>query len=242
MRSIWSLIKFIWLIFWAVIDTLVMFLPITISALLSRTGHFTLSISNIWAWILLKISFVTVKVTGREKIEKGVSYIIISNHQSHYDILALVTHLGIQFRWIIKKELRKVPLFGYALHASKNVFIDRRDKESSIAGIREGMEQLPDDVSIIFFAEGTRSEDGTIGAFKKGGFITALEGNRPILPVTVIGSRKIMPKGSLTFSPGEIHIVISDPIPTTEYSQETIESLMERTRTAIVRNYSDSLK
>lgn len=236
MRIIWSTIKFIWLIGWTIIITLVMFLPITISALLSRTGHFTLSISNIWAWVLLKISFVSVNVIGKDKIKKGVSYIIISNHQSLYDILALVTHLGIQFRWIIKKELRKVPLFGYALHASKNVFIDRTNKESSFASIREGMEMLPGDVSIIFFAEGTRSSDGRIGRFKKGGFITALEGKRPILPVTVIGSRNIMPKGGLVFSPGKIKLAISDPIDTTGYSMDNVTELIERTRSAIIAN------
>ena len=237
MSIVWKAIKFIWLISWVIIITLIMFLPITISALLSRTGHFTLSISNIWAWVLIKISFVTVKVTGREKVKKGQSYIIISNHQSLYDILALVTHIGIQFRWIIKKELLKVPLFGYALYASKNVFIDRTNRESSIASIREGMKLLPDDVSIIFFAEGTRSKDGKIGTFKKGGFITALEGQLPILPVTVVGSRDIMPKGSLIFSPGKIYINISDPISPEGYTYENIESLMERTRSAIISNY-----
>lgn len=237
MKFVWSLLKFIWIISWTIVITLIMFLPITISALLSRTGHFTLSISNIWAWVLLKASFVSVKVIGKEKIRKGESYIIISNHQSFYDILALVTHLGIQFRWIIKKELLKVPLFGYALYASRNVFIDRTDRESSIASIRKGMALLPKGVSIIFFAEGTRSRDGRIGSFKKGGFVTALEGKRSILPVTVVGSRDIMPKGSLVFSPGEIRLVIADPIPTDDYSHDNVETLMEKTRCTIIENY-----
>ena len=237
MKAVWSLIKFIWIISWAILITLVMFLPITISALLARTGHFTLRISNIWAWVLLKASFVKVEVIGKEKIKKGDSYIIISNHQSFYDILSLVTHLGIQFRWIIKKELLKVPLFGYALYASKNVFIDRTNKESSITSIREGMKMLPRDVAIIFFAEGTRSKDGSIGPFKKGGFVTALEDNRSILPVSVIGSRKIMPKGSFVFSPGKILIVVSDPIPTADYSHETVDELVARTRSAIIEKY-----
>lgn len=237
MTRIWAIFKFIWILFWAILITLIMFSPITISALLSRTGRFTLKISNIWAWVLLKVSFVKVRVVGKEKINPDESYVIISNHQSFYDILVLVIHLGIPFRWIIKKELRKVPLFGYALYASKNVFVDRTDRESSVRSIKEGMKALPKGVGIIFFAEGTRTEDGSIGSFKKGGFITAIASQRKILPVTVIGSRDILPKGKWAFTPGRVTIAISEPIETDGYSEDNVDDLMKKTRTAIVRNY-----
>ena len=158
------------------------------------------------------------------------------NHQSEFDILALVTTLGIQFRWIIKQELRKVPMFGYALYAARNIFIDRSDPSRAVQSIHAGVDRLPAGVSVMFFAEGTRSADGSIQAFKKGGFMLAIEKGLPVLPVTVNGSRRVLPKKSLVFHPGPIEVVVSDPIPTRGY-HETMPALIERTRQAIIGNF-----
>jgi len=95
--------------------TIVLFIPITLAATFSSTGNLAFNLSKLWAWALLIATRVRTRIVGKEKIKKGQTYIIISNHQSQFDILALVTRLGIQFRWIIKKELLKIPLFGYAL-------------------------------------------------------------------------------------------------------------------------------
>jgi 1-acyl-sn-glycerol-3-phosphate acyltransferase len=222
---------------WATIATLILFLPITIASLLSKTGNLPFTISKYWAHIMLKVTCVHPVIRGREKIAKGQSYIIISNHQSDYDILALVTALGIQFRWIIKKELRKVPLFGFALYKSRNIFIDRGHGELAMKNIREGLDRLPAGVSVMFFAEGTRSIDDTIAPFKKGGFVMSIEKGLPILPITVNGSRKILSKRSLIFHPGIIEVVVSDPIETTGYSREDLQALMDRTRNVIIHNY-----
>ncbi|MCD6570186.1 MAG: 1-acyl-sn-glycerol-3-phosphate acyltransferase [Deltaproteobacteria bacterium] len=229
--------KILWLSLWAVLATIVMFLPITGAAILSSTGNMAFNLSKVWAWVLLIVTGVRPVIKGREKIKKGRSYIIISNHQSQYDILALVTKLGIQFRWIIKKELRKAPLFGYALYASKNIFIDRSDTKQSIESINEGLKRLPPGTSVMVFAEGTRSPDGEIHPFKKGGFIMAIDNSLPILPVSVSGGRKILPKGSLVFSPGPIEVVVADPIDTTGYTRKDLEELMQRTRDTVIANF-----
>ena len=131
-----------------------------------------------------------------------------------------------------------MPLFGYALHASRNIFIDRSNHDKATESINKGLERLPDGVSIMFFAEGTRSRDGSIGPFKKGGFRCALHDNRPILPVTVNGSRKILPKGALVFHPGTIEVVVGDPIDTSNYSIQNIETLIGKTRTVIISNHN----
>lgn len=230
--------KVIWISLWAAIATLIVFLPVTISALLSRTGNLAFTLSKIWAHIMLKATRVRPVVRGREKIKPGQSYIIISNHQSEYDILAIVTTLGIQYRWIIKKELRKAPMFGYALYASRNIFIDRGDPEQAMQSIRNGLERLPDGVSVMFFAEGTRSADGTIAPFKKGGFLMALEKGLPILPVTVNGSRRVLPKKSLVFNPGPIEVVVADPIDVRGYTRETLQDLVDRTREVVISNFN----
>ena len=233
-----DLSKMLWIGLCACMATVVLFLPITVSAFLSTTGNFAFSISRVWARFMLLATRVRVRILNREKIQPGRSYIIISNHQSEYDILALVTGLGIQFRWVIKQELRSVPLFGYALYASRNIFIDRSDPASAIRSIRQGMDRLPPGTSIMFFAEGTRSMDGTIQPFKKGGFTMALENGLPILPVTVNGSRRILPKKSLVFTPGDIEVVVGDPVETTEYTPEQLPELMHRTRQVIVSQYN----
>ncbi len=242
MKQFIDIIKAAWIILWATICTLVLFIPMMTTARLSRTGNLAFSISRIWAWTMLKVTFVRCSIAGKENIKKGTSYIIISNHQSHFDILAIVTTLGIQFRWIIKKEILKVPLFGHALYASRNIFIDRSNSEKARESINRGVDRISPGTSIIFFAEGTRSPDGNLRAFKKGGFVIAVERGYPILPVTVNGSRKILPKGKIAFIPGRIEVAVGEPITTAGYSVASMDQLIEKTRGSIASKLmTDSL-
>lgn len=227
----------VWIGLWAAVATLLLFVPMTLAALASSTGNLAFSISTLWARIMLRVTGVRPRIRGREKIKPGQAYVIISNHQSEFDILALVTTLGIQFRWVIKQELRKIPLFGYALYAARNIFIDRSNHAQALQSIHAGVDRLPPGVSVMFFAEGTRSPDGSIQAFKKGGFMMAIEKRLPILPVTVNGSRKVLPKKSLVFHPGPIEVVVSDPILTDAYTHDTLPALMELARRTIVANF-----
>jgi 1-acyl-sn-glycerol-3-phosphate acyltransferase len=236
MKSIIRYAKILWIFFWAFLMTLIVFFPMITASVLSRTGNLAFSISKIWARVMLLVSAVRVDVLGKDKIQKGRSYVIISNHQSQYDIIAIVTSLGIQFRWIIKKEILRMPLFGYALYASRNIFVDRSNHDKARESIQKGLRRLPAGVSIMFFAEGTRSRDGRLQEFKKGGFAVALEKSFPLLPVTVNGSRKVLPKGSVEFKPGRIRVVIGDPIDTHGYDRASMPALIEKTRQAIQSN------
>lgn len=236
MSGIIRYIKIIWIYFWAITMTLILFVPMILASLLSATGNLAFSISKIWARVMLLASNARVEIIGKDKIKKGQSYVIISNHQSVFDILAIVTSLGIQYRWTIKKEVLKIPLFGHALYASRNIFIDRSNPERARASIRKGLDRLPAGVSVIFFAEGTRSHDGRLRDFKKGGFVVALERNFPILPITVNGSRNVLPKGSIVFKPGRIKVIVGDPIDTHGFTQDTMERLMARTREVVQSN------
>ncbi len=229
-------VKIFWIYFWAVTMTLILFIPMILASLLSSTGNLAFLMSKVWARVMLLISGARVEIKGKEKIIKGQAYVIISNHQSVFDILAIVTSLGIQYRWTIKKEVLKIPFFGHALYASRNIFIDRSNTERARESIRKGLDRLPAGVSVMFFAEGTRSADGKLRDFKKGGFVIALERNYPILPVTVNGSRDVLPKGSIVFTPGRITVVIGDPIDTNGYSQDAMGKLMDRTREVIQSN------
>jgi 1-acyl-sn-glycerol-3-phosphate acyltransferase len=223
---------------WAAIATIILGIPVMIAGLMSRTGNLAFSISKLWAYTMLAVSFVRTQIKNKEKIRKGTSYIIISNHQSLFDIISIVTTLGIQFRWLIKKEVLKIPIFGYALYASRNIFIDRSNTTKAIESINKGIDRLPKGVSVMVFAEGTRSSDGQIHEFKKGGFMVAVAHKIPILPVTVNGSRRVLPKGSLVVKPGKIQIVIGDPIDTSGYTNATAQELIDKTRQVVMANFN----
>jgi len=229
-----DILKIIWLGFWVGFVTIIMFVPITAAALLSRTGNLAFSLAKLWAWIMLKVGRAKPVLKNRHYIKPGQSYVVVSNHQSLFDIPALVTSLGLQFRWIIKKEILRIPLFGYALYASRNIFIDRSKSKDAMAHIREAMDRLPPGTSVFFFAEGTRSYDGNLLPFKKGGFVMALEKKLPILPVTVNGSRKVLAKNSIVFHPGPIEVIIGEPIDTHEHDTANLEELIEKTRETII--------
>ena len=237
MKSLYKAICVVWLGLWATIATIFLGTPVMVAGMLSRTGNLAFSISKIWAYTMIAASFVRTEIKNKNKILKGTPYIIISNHQSHYDIITLVTTLGIQFRWIIKKEILKLPIFGYGLYASRNIFIDRSNTTSAIESINRGFERLPKGVSVMVFAEGTRSPDGQIHEFKKGGFVTAVRRKIPILPVTVNGSRRVLPKGSLALKPGKIQVVIGDPMDTSSYTTDTVQELIGKMRQAIIANF-----
>ena len=237
MKSIYKAICVTWLGFWAAIATIILGISVMVAGMLSRTGNLAFSISKLWAYIMLAVSFVRTEIKNKDKILKGKSYIIISNHQSFCDIIALVTTLGIQYRWFIKKEILKTPIFGYALYASRNIFIDRSNTARAIESINKGIDRLPRDVSIMVFPEGTRSPDGQIHEFKKGGFVTAVRRKIPILPVTVNGSRRVLPKKSLTLKPGKIQVVIGDPIDTSGYTTDTVQELIDKTRQVVIANF-----
>jgi 1-acyl-sn-glycerol-3-phosphate acyltransferase len=227
-----------WLAGWLALATLLVFPPITLLSLISKTGNSMFQAARCWAWLILKVTGVQVVLRGGAKIDRSRAYMIIANHQSHFDGPALAWGLGgLQFRWIAKTELLQIPLFGHCLNSSRNIFIDRAKQESAVARIQEGMRRLPAGASVVCFAEGTRSNTGRVGAFKKGGFVAALTHGMPILPVTINGSRYVLPKGSLQFRRGIIELVVADPIETTTKSPDDLEALIQTTRRAIQSNH-----
>ena len=232
-----NLFKICWLSSWLFIATILVTIPIILVSFLGSKGNFAFSLARVWAWIILHISGVSLNISGREKLDKKRSYIIISNHQSHFDGPAIALSLGLQFRWIAKKELLKIPIFGHALKAMGNIFIDRTNKDIAMQSISEGLNQLPKGVGVMVFAEGTRSEDGSIGRFKKGGFAAAIQTGFPILPVTISGSARALPKNGIVFNPGIIDVKIGDPIETDEYTTEQLDELVEKVRTVIVSDF-----
>ncbi|MEW6440252.1 MAG: lysophospholipid acyltransferase family protein [bacterium] len=229
-------LKAVWLGSWVILATLAVFGPVTLAAWLEPSQRIADWLCKRYARTLLLVAGVKTRSTGVEKIERGRPYAIIVNHQSHFDALALVLELPMCIRWVAKKELMRIPLFGLAVASMRNIAVDRSDPLSARKSLEKGVRRLPKGASLLFFAEGTRSSDGKVGRFKKGGFWTAREVRWPILPVAVHGSGRLLPKGSLDFHPGTIEIEVLDPIPAEQVQSMAVDELTERVRRLILEH------
>jgi 1-acyl-sn-glycerol-3-phosphate acyltransferase len=196
-------------------------------------------VARCWARVLLRVSGVRVEVEGLDNFDPSRSSVFISNHQSHYDILAVAGFLPAQVRFIAKKELFKIPGFGWALKKGGHVRIDRDDRAQAFASYHRAAEKIREGISIFVCAEGTRSADGTVGPFKKGGFVLALKAGVPIVPITMSGGRKILPKEKLAFRKGAMRMVVDKPVDTRCYTFEQRNELIERVRNIIIGNLAE---
>ena len=171
------------------------------------------SASRNWARKLLKLSSVSVVVEGVVNLERSNSCVVVANHESWFDVFALAGWLPVSAKFVGKRELADIPLFGSSWQACGHVAIDRRNRDSAIRSLNSVVEKMRhQSMHVVMFAEGTRSATGKLQPFKKGPFILAIEAGTPIIPVAIIGSRKIMPKGSYSIGKGEIKIRIGKPI------------------------------
>lgn len=186
-----------------------------------------------WARLNALVTPMKVTLAGAENIKPGVSYVICSNHQSHFDIFVLYGYLPVDLRWVMKMELRKVPFLGAACEKIGHVYIDRSNRERALASLNEAKSRIVNGTSIIFFPEGTRSETGKLRPFKKGAFKMAIDLGLPILPVTIEGTRHVLPARSLDLMPGSALMTIHPAIATDGYGDETMGELMDKVRDVI---------
>ena len=184
----------------------------------------------VWARVNSYVTPMLLRVEGREHIDPKQSYVIVSNHQSLYDIFALYGWLGIDFKWVMKVELRKVPVIGIACEKLGHIYIDRSNTEAAIRTIRDARTKVVDGTSVIFFPEGTRSRDGRLKAFKKGAFKMAMDLGIPLLPVTITGTYDILPPKTINLFPGRARMIIHPPIQIDDFESMDLRTLMDTTR------------
>lgn len=194
-------------------------------------------VARLWAKILLIMTSVRVQVTGRENLKDGQSHVFMVNHQSVFDIFVLLAHIPVQFRWIVKKELFKVPVFGQAMRKAGYIEIDRQNHEKALQSLDIAAQKIREGKSVMTFPEGTRSKDGKIKPFKQGMFYLAVQSGVPIIPVTLIGTAEIMTKHSLKIFPKKVTMVIGKPIDVTNYSIENRSELITLVQNIITLNY-----
>lgn len=190
-----------------------------------------------WSKAILGVTGIRVKVAGLEKIDISKPHVFVSNHASLFDITAIVVGVNRYVRFVAKKEIARVPIFGWAVsHA--HIMIDRKNAADSLRSLQKAARQIAQGDSVIVFAEGTRTRNGSLLPFKRGAFALAIEAGVPVVPLTILGSFNIMKKGSLNIKKGIITILVDEPIDVSDYraKQGAIE-LMNRVRTIIERNY-----
>lgn len=167
---------------------------------------------HIWSRIVCGLVFVRVKVVGREKIDKKSSYVFVANHQGAFDIWAIYGFLNHNFKWLMKKSLEKIFMVGKACKIGGHVFVDQNNLTSIRDTIADARTKLKGGMSLVIFPEGSRSRDGSMSDFKRGAFLLASEFNVPVVPITIDGAYKVMPRSTYNIRPGVIRLVIHDPI------------------------------
>ncbi len=187
----------------------------------------------IWSRLCCFLVPVKVELTGTENYSPRNSYVIIANHRSLVDIIILHGWLRLKIKWIMKKELAKIPIFGTACRKLGCIYIDRKDREAAIHSIKQAQASFTPGSSVIFFPEGTRSRNDRVLPFKKGAFRFAMDTGLPILPVTIRGSDRILPPRSLDLFPGKAGVVIHPPIDMSRAGTEDIDRIIASARTTI---------
>lgn len=229
-----SIMKILLIILWTFFCSI-----LAISFLLfDRSLRLYFWLSHFFSGGILKISRVKVDKTGFENFDHVKPYIFVSNHSSQFDIPVLQHSIPNKMGMIFKKELAKIPLFGWQLKWGPYVMIDRKDPEKAMQSIEEAKEKIKNiGMSVVVFAEGTRSKTGEVQPFKRGAFFLASRSGYPIIPVSISKTNEIMPKGKFRIRGGKVKIHFDKPILTDHLSNKKDEiDLMEKVRNIIVQN------
>jgi 1-acyl-sn-glycerol-3-phosphate acyltransferase len=221
------------------IYTVVIGVPVIGVSPFDREARAVRALGRTWIRWILRTFGIRVEVEGLENVPARAPVILMSNHQSLIDIAAIIETLppSVSWRFVAKKELVRVPVFGWCLVATGQIIVDRGNRERAVASLRSAAERIRGGASVIVFPEGTRSPSGSLRPFKSGPFHLALEAQVPIVPVTVSGSQRITPKGSLQVHSGVVKIVYGTPIPTRGVPMEARAGLKARVREAIAGGY-----
>ncbi|MFH0994435.1 MAG: lysophospholipid acyltransferase family protein [Pseudomonadota bacterium] len=227
----------VFILMWVIVVIIVFGTAAIVVSFFDKKGNLAHIVARWWGKSILFASRIQVSVKGFSNIDPDKSYIFMPNHMSNCDIPVILAHLKVQFRWLAKAELFRVPLFGFAMKRAGYISIDRSNRRSAFESLARAAQTIRNGRSVLIFPEGTRSRDQSIKAFKKGGFVLAVESGVPIVPVVIHGTWRIMSKNGLMIRPGNVTLEILEPIETKEYSRKTKDELLERVRGVIVENF-----
>lgn len=225
-----------WALFNAGLATVFYGLIVFVAAVFRHRGGIYDWVSRQWSGALLWASGATIRVHGLDGVDWSKPQIVVCNHISGFDVLALAVTIPVPYHFAAKKELERVPIFGLAWRLAGHISIDRSNRQQAIASLRRGADMIKaDGGAIVIFPEGTRSRSGELQPFKKGAFVLAVDSGLPIVPAVVIGSDRITPAGKLTVRAGTFDLYYGDPIPVDGYSAETVDELIAHVRSTMER-------
>lgn len=232
LNRLYQLYKWVVVIPFVVIITLILSL-ICIGVAVVITPDAANAVAVCWSRLACGIIPVRVAIVGRRNYRPGQAYVVVANHLSMVDIPAIHGFMGLNIKWVMKQELRRIPIFGTACHRLGCIFVDRSHRDAAIRSIHTARRRMSDRASVLFFAEGTRSRDGRVLPFKKGAFVFAQETGMPILPITIKNSDIIMPADSLNLTPGRVEIIVHPPLHHLPTDPDQLEATIASVRNAI---------
>ncbi len=226
---------FVW--FWIVVSgTIFATLCILCYPLNPRRGRLNHRIAGLWGKVSIWANLVRVTVEGVENVPGKGPYVFMSNHQGSYDIFALLGYLPFQFKYLAK-EIFSIPILGMAMKATGYISIDREGTRETVKAMNDAAKKIHEGMSVLIFPEGSRSPDGLIQPFKKGGFTLAIKSQVPIVPIAISGSNEIIPKGKMRVYPGSITLRLDRPVETKGCTMRDRETLMDQLHGIILKNF-----
>jgi len=192
--------------------------------------------ARLWGWLILKVAGVKMQVVGLEHIDPRKTCIYMCNHLGSFDIFALLACLPVQFRWLAKVELFRIPILGWGMRAAGYISLDRSKRKRVYESMEIAARKIREETSVVIFPEGARSFDGAMQPFMNGGFNLAIRAGVPIVPITIHGTWEIMPRTTKRVKKGNIRIVIDRSIETKDCTMRDRRRLMEETERRIRAN------
>ena len=206
-----------------------------LGSIFERSGKFMGWIVRAWAKSILKCSFIKYKVSGEENLKSGSHYFFAANHESEFDIPLVFAGIKHQTVIISKIELKNIPFLGWAMRAAGHIFVDRKNHSRALESMKKAKESMSENPrSVIIFPEGTRSKDGQILPFKKGGLVLAMNLDMDVVPMGIVGTRNLVKNKSI-FRDSTLHLRIGKPVKTSLFSYEDRNFLASKIRDEVVR-------
>ena len=222
------------------ISTILIGVPLILLSLLGFGDFGSRTLAALWARLNSQVLGMAVNIEGLEYLDSDRSYVVTANHWSQLDILLIYGYLPIELKWVMKQELRKVPIVGAACAAMGHIIIDRSDSAQAVKSIQKAGKKLVNGMCVIFFPEGTRAQPGEVLKFKKGAFRLAIDLELPILPLTLHGTDRMLPTGTLDWQPGQVKLQIHSPIETNGLTKADVDRLCQQTEHLVRESLTSS--
>jgi 1-acyl-sn-glycerol-3-phosphate acyltransferase len=195
--------------------------------------------ASTWSRMIARTVGAHVTLHGAEHLREGASYVFLSTHQSYMDIPVMLGYLPAQLRIAAKREVFMIPFLGWHMRRGGHISINRGSTAEAIASLQRAATEIRPGLSVFLFPEGTRTRDGSLQPFKKGGFRFALQTRLPVVPVTIKGTRQLLPRDSIIFRPGPVHMHLDPPLATADLADPDLPALMHHVRDAMLKHLSE---